>query len=192
MELFSVFKKSDLDIELDGMKPSFNERRRIQVPQHQQAPTNISAKIATNLIPATPPPVPSEEPAAATVVDTKGKKKLARAKTRGNKRQIRLGHIEEDKPIPSAAIQDEEDDKKHVHRLAELEEAVQQEAIKSRKAASIRSRRSHKSKETEDQSPPPMPSNDKFRKKIEAMRREAGTEWLRVLQEMDVVKKESN
>lgn len=188
MELFSAFKKNDLEIELDGMKPTFNERRRIQVPQETKSAT-VSAKIASNLI-STPPAAtmaPSDTPA---VEHDKGKK-LARAKTRNNKRQIRLGHIEEDKPIPSAAMQqEEEEDKKYVHRLAELEDAVQQEAIKSRRAASVRSRRSKAPVETTSPEPA-KPASDKFRKRIEAMRKEAGTEWLRVLQEMDVVKKET-
>jgi hypothetical protein len=170
-----------LDIQLDGTKPSFNERRHIQVPHvQQQKAGTISAKIAANLIASPPPEQPAPEQPAATVVD-KGKKIT---RTKPKKRQIRLGHIEEPKPIPSAAIQEE--DQKHVHRLAELEEAVQQEAVKSRKAGSVRSRKS----KVEEIQRPTSPASDKFRKKIEAMRKEAGTEWLRVLQEMDVVKKE--
>jgi hypothetical protein len=132
-------------------------------------------------------------------------KKLARAKTKGNKRQIRLGQaaIEEDIPIPAAAAAasmsaEEENNKKHVHRLADLEEAVQQEQVKTRRAASVRSRRSKKGTSAEEKAAATAAalsgestkkSSEAFRRKIEAMRREAGTEWLRVLQEMDVVKK---
>ncbi|KAK4519980.1 uncharacterized protein ATC70_010224 [Mucor velutinosus] len=210
VDIFSVFKKSDLDIELDGTKPTFAERRRIQVPTHGNSAT-ISATIAT-----TEPNAAKKWPAAQSQQQEDGNsitshstapvvtsKKIARAKTKGNKRQIRLGQaaIEEDIPIPAAAAAaaaEEENNKKHVHRLADLEEAVQQEQVSARRAASVRSRRSKKGSSAEEKAAATAAalsgestkkSSEAFRKKIEAMRREAGTEWLRVLQEMDVVKK---
>lgn len=216
VDIFSVFKKNDLDIELDGTKPSFAERRRIQVPvDGNDKSVTISATIATTNPDAAIKKWPTPQPqlqqqdgnsiTSHSTAPVVASKKLARTKTKGNKRQIRLGQaaIEEDIPIPAAAAAasmaaEEENNKKHVHRLADLEEAVQQEQVKSRRAASVRSRRSKKGTSAEEKAAvtaaalsgeSTKKSSEAFRKKIEAMRKEAGTEWLRVLQEMDVVKK---
>ncbi|KAI9473899.1 MAG: hypothetical protein EXX96DRAFT_322695 [Benjaminiella poitrasii] len=247
VDIFTLFKRNNLNIELDGTGPSFAERRRIQVPiNKKESDTPIaSATIATEVIPSStllssstssssknknewPTAVVDngpideqqqkeeveEEVEEATSIattkhnnnnkDTSYKKKIARAKSKNSKRQIRLGQIKEDNiPLPTAAIAAEAEDdssnnKKHMHRLADLEEAVQQEAANSRRAASIRSRKSNKkgNKKPEEAATTTSQgaestkrSSELFRKKIEAMRREAGTEWLRVLQEMDVVKK---
>lgn len=107
---------------------------------------------------------------------------------------IRLGQVEKNEP---PIIQEDEDkNTKYMHRLAELEEAVQEERVIARRAASVRSRRSKKATNEntieESTSESTRTSSDAFRKRIEAMRKEAGTEWLRVLQEMDVVKKQNS
>ncbi|KAL9537531.1 hypothetical protein MBANPS3_011694 [Mucor bainieri] len=209
VDIFSVFKNSDLDIDLDGTKPTFAERRRIHAPAHANSAT-ISATIATTEPAATKkwPTAQSQQQkedgdsiTSHSTAPVVASKKIARAKTKGNKRQIRLGQaaIEEEIPIPAAAAAaEEENNKKHVHRLADLEEAVQQEQVSARRAASVRSRRSKKGSSAEEKAAATAAalsgestkkSSEAFRKKIEAMRREAGTEWLRVLQEMDVVKK---
>lgn len=154
------------DITLDAAKPSAKERRRIQTFDNSPA---ISAKVADSHI-----------------------TKLSR--TKSNKRQIRLGQLKQDTiPIPAAAT---EEDPKYVHRLSGLEEAVQQEHAQLRKAASLKSRRSSKSSKRlsisgEEKAIMDVQSSHAFRNKIEAMRREAGTEWLKVIQEMDIVKKEA-
>lgn len=215
MCIFTTFKQNDLDIELDGTKPSFTERRRIHVDdQHHNNTPTVSATIAADTVtPKWPTPIaPSQhqqeqeeqtnqdKPVTMNVSPTMVKsKKLARAKSKSNKRQIRLGQVIEDIPVPAAAMAEQEHDKKHMHRLADLEEAVQQEHVSARRAASVRSRRSKKGSAAEEkaltaaimggEAAIPNNSSEEFRKKIEAMRREAGTEWLRVLQEMDVVKK---
>ncbi|EPB91021.1 hypothetical protein HMPREF1544_02090 [Mucor circinelloides 1006PhL] len=216
VDIFSVFKKCDLDIDLDGTKPTFAERRRIQVPANSNDKSaTISATIATTdanstaVVKKWPTPQSQQQKedgesvASHSTAPVVASKKIARAKTKGNKRQIRLGQaaIEEDIPIPAAAAAaaaEEENNKKHVHRLADLEEAVQQEQVSARRAASVRSRRSKKGSSAEEKAAATAAalsgestkkSSEAFRKKIEAMRREAGTEWLRVLQEMDVVKK---
>lgn len=122
----------------------------------------------------------SDTPTASAKTDEQVTK-LARAKPK--KRQVRLGQLkQQDIPI----YDDDDDSKKYMHRLSAVEEAVQQEQVQLRKATSLKSRRSSKSgctRSIEEK------KDHAFRKKIEAMRREAGTEWLRVLQEMDVVKK---
>lgn len=187
-----MFKSNDLDIELDGTKPSFAERRRIHSSDtdHHATPTAIVEEPATTS--KWPTAIHNEEAAPAIPKATK----LARAKTKGNKRIIRLGQVENKNEAP--ILSDDEDNKanKYVHRLAELEEAVQQEQVVARRAASVRSRRSKKASNedrptSESTSESTRRSSDAFRRKIEAMRKEAGTEWLRVLQEMDVVKKSS-
>jgi hypothetical protein len=192
---------------LDGTKPNFAERRRIHVDDHLNTNTpTVSATIAADTVtPKWPNAVaqPQEQQEDAVVVSASPtvvkSKKLARAKSKSNKRQIRLGQKLDDIPIPPAAVvAEQEQDKKHMHRLADLEEAVQQEQVTARRASSVRSRRSKKGSAAEEkalaaaiiggEATIPSNSSEEFRKKIEAMRREAGTEWLRVLQEMEVVK----
>lgn len=199
-----------MDIELDGTKPSFAERRRIHIDDHNTNTPTVSATIAADTVtPKWPTPIAQQSqqnnqedtPVVASASSSPAlvkSKKLARAKSKSNKRQIRLGQVIEDIPIPAAAaaMAEQEQDKKHMHRLADLEEAVQQEQVTARRAASVRSRRSKRGSAAEEKllaaamvGDIPSNSSEEFRKKIEAMRREAGTEWLRVLQEMDVVKK---
>jgi hypothetical protein len=206
---------------LDGTKPSFIERRRIHTTDnHHHGPSTPSAAIVDNNI---PPTITTKWPTAAfhnteavddvanvmsqptspTIAKTK---KLARTKSKGNKRIIKLGgssQVIKDEP-PIAEAEDDKNNVKYVHRLAELEEAVQQEQVLARRAASVRSRRSNKKASKEEKAAAALAAagiesitddtestkrnSEAFRRKIEAMRREAGTEWLRVLQEMDVVK----
>ncbi|KAI8375139.1 hypothetical protein BD560DRAFT_349893 [Blakeslea trispora] len=173
VEIFNQFKKNDIDIELDGTKPNFAERRRISLPANHFSSRN-----------------PTQWPSAAVtenqaIVKTK---KPARAKSKSNKRQIRLGRPIEDEsiPVPEACLSDDEDSKRHRHRAVDLEEAVQQEAKNARRAASVRSRRSKKATAAEEKAAAAAANSEEFkkaseafRKKIETMRKEAGTGWLR-------------
>ncbi|KAI7904725.1 uncharacterized protein BX663DRAFT_530203 [Cokeromyces recurvatus] len=189
VEIFTLFKKNDLDIQLDGSAPTFVERRRIQVTNKDRSvntPT-ISATIATEAI--------SSKDKDNTVITSpkhNEKAKIVRAKAKNNKRQIRLGKLKEEKesmiPIPTSIIE-ENNNKKHVHRLTELEESVQQEAANSRRAQSVRSHKYSKKKpeiitKVSDDSESSKRSSELFRDKIEAMRREAGTEWLRCIEKI--------
>ncbi|CAO3688891.1 unnamed protein product [Rhizopus microsporus] len=171
VNIFSMFKKCDLDIELDGSKPTFVEKRRIT---------------SEPMIHNSTPPAAVQSCSDHSKENNEHNTKLARAKSKGNKRMIRLGQNAIDPPTFASNIEPG----KHVHRLAELEDSVQQEvastATKARRAASVKSKRSKAP--VEDGS---KPKTDAFRKKIEAMRKEAGTEWLRVLQEMDIVKEDN-
>ncbi|KAI8993669.1 hypothetical protein BDB01DRAFT_337855 [Pilobolus umbonatus] len=199
VNIFNRFKKCDLDIELDGTKPTFTERLRIQSQPHHHQTNSIPAatvmtehlgdpkRYSTGNIPT--PRSMSENPPKA--------KKLGRAKTKDSKRIIRLG--QKDKPEPPAAIaakaneENNNDTRHHVHRLADLEQSVQEDIVSARRATSMKSRRSKSSaddsaiKAKESISESTRNTSAAFRRKIEAMRKEAGTEWLRVLQEMDVV-----
>lgn len=223
VDIFNAFKSNDQDIQLDGTKPTYGERRRIHGSNHahhgpstpnavvEEHPTSPLAARATTKWPSAintnndvgdDHSVTSHSTAPPALIPKA--KKLARAKTKGNKRIIRLGQIENKNEPPIAAagvLSDDEDNKgtKYVHRLAELEDAVQEERVMARRAASVRSRRSKKAANedrpplvAESASESTRKSNDSFRRRIEAMRKEAGTEWLRVLQEMDVVKKQNS
>lgn len=224
MDIFNAFKSNDQDIQLDGTKPSYGERRRIHGSNHAQhgpstpnavveeRPTSpLAATATTTKWPNAVNPnddvgydhtVTSHSTAPSALIPKT--KKIARAKSKGNKRIIRLGQIENKNEPPIAAagvLSDDEDNKgtKYVHRLAELEDAVQEERVMARRAASVRSRRSKKAANedrppliVESTSESTRKSNDNFRRRIEAMRKEAGTEWLRVLQEMDVVRKQNS
>ena len=202
---------------MDGSRPTFSEKRHIHGNPEHQGPSTPKAVSEEPKIPKWPSAtltqqkllkqqqshddsdqnsITSHSTAPAAIQKTK---KLARAKTKGNKRVIRLGQSEANKNDPLIGVlSDDEESKKYVHRLAELEEAVQEERVIARRAASVRSRRSKKASSeesksltTESTSETTKQSSDAFRRKIEAMRKEAGTEWLRVLQEMDVVKKQN-
>ncbi|GAA5802510.1 hypothetical protein EDC94DRAFT_550737 [Helicostylum pulchrum] len=195
VEIFNLFKKGDQDIELDGTKPTFTEKRRIQTnTDHHNTPSAAVVEESVHPTSKWPNAVHSEDPTIAESPTIIPKTKLARTKTKGNKRIIRLGRVENKNEAPILSDDEETRSGKYVHRLAELEDAVQQEQVMARRAASVRSRRSKKAAH-EDESPVESTSestrrsSDAFRRKIEAMRKEAGVEWLRVLQEMDVVKK---
>lgn len=185
-----------MDIELDGTKPTFAERRRIHVDgDHHATPSAVVEEPVSKWPSAIHHDDKTTTTAAVATPAIPKATKLARAKTKGNKRIIRLGQVENKNEAPILSDDEESKANKYVHRLAELEEAVQQEQVVARRAASVRSRRSKKSA-NEDRptiesttSESTRKSSDAFRRKIEAMRKEAGTEWLRVLQEMDVVKK---
>lgn len=191
-----MFKSNDLDIELDGTKPTFAERRRIHTgADHHHATPPAVVEEPVSKWPTAIHHDDTPTAAAAAVPAIPKATKLARAKSKGNERIIRLGQVENKNEAPILSDDEESKANKYVHRLAELEDAVQQEQVVARRAASVRSRRSKKSA-NEDKptlesttSESTRRSSDAFRRKIEAMRKEAGTEWLRVLQEMDVVKK---
>lgn len=192
-----MFQKTDHEIELDGTKPTFSERRRIHHNTHEPHIATPSAIVEGPSNPSKWPSAVHQDQPASTSHEShhipKATTKLARAKTKGNKRNIRLGRVENKNEAPILS-DDEDKSSKYVHRLAELEDAVQQEQVMARRAASVRSRRSKKAAHedegpTESTSDTTRRSSDAFRRKIEAMRKEAGVEWLRVLQEMEVVKK---
>ncbi|KAI8987852.1 hypothetical protein BDF20DRAFT_904750 [Mycotypha africana] len=217
IEIFNVFKKNDLDIQLDGTKPTFAERRRIKTPA--PSPSASSNTAAVNIVrkpddvtttstatTATKWPTPQTTLEDKSVDSSAKANKLVRAKTKNNKRQVRLGQAKTN-GIPEAAFANSEEsssNKKHVHRLADLEDAVQYDAKVANKATSVQSRKSKKNTKTAEKSSllgssdhasngnlattngSSTNSSEAFRKRIEAMRKEAGTEWLRVLQEMDV------
>ncbi|RCH83099.1 hypothetical protein CU098_004169 [Rhizopus stolonifer] len=165
VDIFSMFRNNDGGIELDGSKPSYLEKRRILTDPH----------FKTNSTPlATVQPRPANEEVVHKV----------KTKTKPNKRVFRFGQNSIDPPNFATIAEPS----KHVHRLAELENSVQQEvSANARRAPSVRSKRSKAPPLSEENAK----SDGKLRKKIEAIKKEAGTEWLRVLQEMDVVTKEN-
>ncbi|KAI9261996.1 hypothetical protein BY458DRAFT_515531 [Sporodiniella umbellata] len=168
INIFSMFKNNDGAFELDGTKPTFIEKRRISSDPSFRSNTTPVATIQAR---------PTNEEKATP--------KVVRAKSKNSKRMIRLGQGSVDPPNFAAVVEPS----KHVHRLAELENSVQQEATtNARKAGSIRSKRSKAPTLAEENAK----SDGKLRQKLEAMRKEAGTEWLRVLQEMDVVTNEKS
>ncbi|KAG0175918.1 hypothetical protein DFQ28_008066 [Apophysomyces sp. BC1034] len=203
VDLFTSFKAKDIDIQVDGTNPTFVERRRVNaatVKDNYHAP---AAVIAAEMPQAEQSP--SEVPAAN---DTKAEmagttvKKITRTKSKAAKRDVKLNKVDnggEQAPEPK------EEDGRHLHRLAELEKSVKTESLgrkpnKQRRSRSTGRRsqsptgsvKSMKQDRRRSVSPAFDPSNAEFRRKIEAMRREAGTEWLRVLQEMNIEGPEEN
>ncbi|KAF7730270.1 hypothetical protein EC973_002513 [Apophysomyces ossiformis] len=191
VNLFTSFKACDIDIQLDGTKPSFVERRRVNAATVKD---NYQAPAAT---------VAAEQPqAGATWEEAKEAnkmkaeavstpvKKIAKAKPKTTKRVVKLGKVEDE----AEQVSEPSEDGRHLHRLAELEKAVKTESL-GRKSTKRRSRSSRSPTGSvkslgrdrrRSASPAFDPTNDEFRRRIEAMRREAGTEWLRVLQEMNI------
>ncbi|KAI9028962.1 hypothetical protein CLU79DRAFT_521452 [Phycomyces nitens] len=115
---------------------------------------------------------------------------ITRSKSLKTKRMIRLG----EPVMPASSVHSIKDDT-HVLRVATLEQAVQETQLSRKSPNKKRSKssltRSIRSGSVDSQrSLPPLPNTDTeaFRRKIETIRSEAGTEWLRVLQEMDLEK----
>ncbi|KAI8381423.1 uncharacterized protein BYT42DRAFT_494763 [Radiomyces spectabilis] len=187
VDLFNMFKAADLDIHLDGTKPAFSERRRIVATPVRDGYRAAAAAVNTEAVKRWPTAQPS-----AAIGDTDSanseqsqKIKMARPKSKKVKRVVRLGGEE--------GARETGEDTASKHRLAELEQSVKQEALarkasrKQRRARSVhRSESSEEEKANRPRSVSPVSDrhSDSFRRKIETMRREAGTEWLRVLQEM--------
>ena len=95
--------------------------------------------------------------------------------------------------------QHEDGDRKAVHRVAELEQdqlarraSISSSSSRKRRSRSKVRRSRSPSDEKKERHRSVSPATENFRRKIESMRREAGTEWLRVLQEMDLGKSKSN
>ncbi|KAI9318800.1 hypothetical protein BX666DRAFT_2026223 [Dichotomocladium elegans] len=184
IQLFTAFKQQDIDIKLDGSTPSFAERRRIGARD-------------------TPLSVPAGEDARATAAEPA---KITKAKS---KRVVKLGKDSRaaaaaaatTAAAEAAAITDdseeqnqdsEEGQERHLHRAADLEQAAILNRRKSvtsrRRRLNRRSTQSPSTTDDESQRRQRSMSPNSFRRKIESMRQEAGTEWLRVLQEMDLGK----
>jgi hypothetical protein len=202
VEIFTSFRSNDQQIALDGTKPTFTERRRIHTTPDMRNDKVPAASIAVdspkwpNATQDPPEEVLSEDNATTTSSIPKVNKKIARAKKKGTKRVVKLGGGGSNMmPEPEAAKGDQQH---HVHRLQELEDSVQQELKSQRRAASLKSNRRRKPPvpseplPTKETSAPSSPTSDAFRRKIEAIRKETGTGWLRVFHEMEVGQKKQN
>ncbi|KAI8881524.1 hypothetical protein K501DRAFT_324464 [Backusella circina FSU 941] len=188
VEIFTSFRSNDQQIALDGTKPTFTERRRIHTTpdmSNDKVPAAIETPKWPNAAQEPPEEVLSED--NATTASSITKKKITRAKRKATKRVVKLGGggaSSNMMPEPEAAKQG---DQQHVHRLQELEDSVQQELKSQRRAASLKSNRRRKPPvpaeplpTTKETSAPSSPASDAFRRKIEAIRNETGTGWLRM------------
>ncbi|KAI7864375.1 hypothetical protein BDF14DRAFT_1884403, partial [Spinellus fusiger] len=203
--LFGLFANAHMEIRLDGTQPSFLERINIQSTQDQPALSYAAATTAPSTATANANAWPVAQPAGEEEGEGEGEgeeeerekkddkstkddeekekeKENSKPKPKMAKRVIRLGQSQD---TPKSQPQ-------RMSRMAELEQAVVNETLarQSRRPRSRRSRspgqESTRSNSTHRSlSPLADRSNDAFRRKIEAMRQEAGTEWLRVLQEME-------
>ncbi|KAI7882910.1 hypothetical protein K492DRAFT_175833 [Lichtheimia hyalospora FSU 10163] len=201
VDIFAAFHQhADHDIQLDGSRPSFIERRRIE---------NTPASKLRQLQDQNHAPQPT---VAATA--TAKPSKVVRAKS---KRFVKLGRQQQEEtpppvpplppsaaapPAPASSSQqqhDTQENDKRVHRATELEKSATMTRRKSASSSTRRSRRSTRrsrspstttavtdAEEQENQSRHRSVSPTPLRRKIESMRQEAGTEWLRVFQEMDI------
>ncbi|KAG2219135.1 hypothetical protein INT45_000507 [Circinella minor] len=225
VDIFTLFKQADAtDIQLDGSGATFSERRRVNTSIITT--DNYKAPAASVITPQWPTAEPT---AAIVAQETKkeggiesdstkteqhrplSKVKIARAKSKKAKRIIKLGQQEQqvihDDPEQiekkmngeKEETEEEDGDRKAVHRVAELEQdqlarraSISSSSSKKRRSRSKVRRSRSPSDEKKERHRSVSPATENFRRKIESMRREAGTEWLRVLQEMDLGKTKNN
>jgi hypothetical protein len=116
-----------------------------------------------------------------TAWPTAESKKATHGKHKKNKRMVRLDSENQIPPIsdePACENSGDEDKNRRVLRYAELEADSRPRSPKPHHAR----RKARKTPVALDKSPV---AGDEYRKKIEAMRNEAGSGWLRVLNEME-------
>ncbi|KAL0074197.1 hypothetical protein J3Q64DRAFT_1779040 [Phycomyces blakesleeanus] len=188
IELFRIFEMAGSRVILDNAKLTHQERLWMS-PQRRASDT---AQIIKEKKPVNAWPRPRSI-AACDEGHTQHScpPLITRSKSLKTKRMIRLG----EPVMPAASSVHSLKDDTHVLRVATLEQAVQETQLSRKSPHKKRSKssltRSIRSGSVDSQSPPPLPNTDTeaFRRKIETIRSEAGTEWLRVLQEMDLDKK---
>ncbi|KAI9249139.1 hypothetical protein BDA99DRAFT_542232 [Phascolomyces articulosus] len=201
VEIFSLFKQANVDIQLDGSRPTFAEGRRVSAASTPSSAWPTAEPIAA-VTAATVAAGSSGGESDSTKTDQKQKQpKIARAKTKKSKRIVKLGQqeLEENLKQEQEQQQNEEDEEgRRVHRAAELEQdqlvrraSISSSSRKRRSRSKVRRSRSP-SDEKKERHRSVSPATENFRRKIESMRREAGTEWLRVLQEMELGKAKNN
>ncbi|KAI8343390.1 hypothetical protein BC941DRAFT_411228 [Chlamydoabsidia padenii] len=243
VELFTEFHKHNASLKLDGTGPSFTEKLRFQSNphMHQHDSTPAATTTSANHSPITPTAptgnnitldnsnqvttTPAENGAPEIPQEETKTLKMARAKSKKNKRVIRLRQDMVEPSMETSEALDNGGDGKpgHVLRYAELQQSIQPNLTRRRSNASKKSSKSTSTSNTghhhRSKSPPPPPklpsitpeintsitddiqsvqqqkrlsAEEAFRRKIEMMRQEAGTGWLRVLQEMETNKEKVN
>ncbi|CAM0136863.1 hypothetical protein VKS41_007448 [Umbelopsis sp. WA50703] len=186
--LFNQFKAAnDNDVLLDGTGPSAIERRHVidSANDNGQVPAAIVASASQ-----------AKQPLAASVSgpkqgkssDQPKKEKTNHGKQKKHKRIVRLDSEQQIPPdsedsadISAEDNKNQDANNRRVLRYAELE-------ADSRSRSRSPKPHSHSSKRKPRKAPVPMENpvaGDEYRKKIEAMRNEAGSGWLRVLNEME-------
>jgi hypothetical protein len=186
--LFNQFKAAnDNDVLLDGTGPSAIERRHVidSANDNGQVPAAIVASASQ-----------AKQPLAASVSGPKQgqssdhpkNEKTNQGKQKKHKRIVRLDSEQQIPPdsedsadISAEDNKNQDANNRRVLRYAELE-------ADSRSRSRSPKPHSHSSKRKPRKAPVPMENpvaGDEYRKKIEAMRNEAGSGWLRVLNEME-------
>lgn len=202
MELFIDFMAHNPTLKLDGTGLSMAEKAHCHSfvsnqYRYESTPVAIT-KAATDV---DIPTMPEKNDISSSPITTRSMPdlpQLTRSKSKKTKRVIRLRQDLIPSSMESTPGEDE-----HVLRYAELQQAIERpELLRRKSSASKKSsstttpsngRRRKSAPSTtahhfrSSSPPPPLPSegDEAFRQKIELMRQEAGTGWLRVLQEME-------
>ncbi|KAI9033556.1 hypothetical protein CLU79DRAFT_714442 [Phycomyces nitens] len=195
VQIFKAFADVQIDIRLDGSTPSFLERRKVNPDKTDTAapPAAVVAGQSNSTDTATWPAAHAGEDEKPDGPNVEAPIAMVKPKTKKNKRLIRLGQTDDHTTDPPNRPD------RRMSRIAELEQAVQNETLARRSSrrprSSVRRSRSpgqqstkssKSSKQNRSLSPFTDRTDDVFRRKIEAIRQEAGTEWLRVIQEMEL------
>lgn len=205
MDLFIDFMAHNPALKLDGTGPTMTEKAQCHSSvsnqyRYQSTPVAITKAATVVNIPA----MAEKNDFSSSPITTRSMPELpqmVRSKSKKTKRVIRLRQD----LIPSS-MESAPDEDEHVLRYAELQQAIERPELLRRKSSA--SKKSSSSTTTANgrrrksapstmahhfrssSPPPPLPSegDEAFRRKIELMRQEAGTGWLRVLQEMETNK----
>ncbi|KAI7869025.1 hypothetical protein BDF14DRAFT_1742072 [Spinellus fusiger] len=174
----AAFQKAGSRAILDTAPPSTPSPHFIPKKVNETAPVTVSER--QPLWPRPRSIAACERPHTQAVAPP-----IVHSKSLKTKRLVRLGE-----PLCSPKPHKKEDH--NMHRAATLEQAVQEQRKsphkKRSKSSLTKSVRSVLTCTDPHQQQPPVPPTDTeaFRRKIETIRQEAGTEWLRILQEMDL------
>ncbi|ORX51190.1 hypothetical protein DM01DRAFT_1347023 [Hesseltinella vesiculosa] len=194
IDIFSRFLQHDRPIRLDGYGPSFAEKLRIHSFIDNSSQKNQSSTPVAHPV-HDPSPLRGSEPNVDNHLDShcpeshmgtdSPELKLSKTRSRKHKRMVRLRR---DTLEPSRM---DSEQPAHVHRYAELQKSFQASPPASfitemnKSELSAKSNLPSSSELVAESSGVVPPAGDGFRQRIELMRQEAGTGWLRVLKEMN-------
>ncbi|RIA96098.1 hypothetical protein C1645_815784 [Glomus cerebriforme] len=213
ISIFTTYRENNKDIILDGSGPSYNERRQIGSPK--ASPSNQKIPVAVLSSDSLLSPVLSSDEQTTTIPVLKTKKSrkfhkrvvkldggdsesdtgsVSSVKSKTNKEKKKKKDKSDKNPTKTESIP-------IMHRLVEVEKAVAAEndvnsRLRRKRSGKLRSDVAELSPKLRPSSPlsPRIESElaltpgEDYRRKIEELRTEGGSAWLRVLSEMEYSK----
>ena len=167
MSIFTAYRENNKDVILDGTTPGYNERRQINAspkssPSSQKVPIAV---LSSDSILSSPVLSSDDQSPPVPVLKTKKSRKF-------RKRVVNL-------------------DGDDAHNSG-TDNGSDVASIKSSKSSRGKKKKDKSDKKLTKTEPIPIkpasPSGDEYRRKIEELRTEGGSAWLRVLSEMEYAK----